>query len=348
MDCQTIHEFNCTIAYYLLFTPEAEMHPRFFRRGMTLIELLVVIAIIAILIGLLLPAVQKVREAAARMTCSNNMKQLAVALHNYESADGRFPTGGNKACVKAAGGTYMIGWAGQIMPYIEESNRLATLETFAPNALNVVQPFRFPTAPHNGNHSIFSGPIKTFVCPASELGTTSPDAYAPFTGVNSANQAALHYRANGGAANLGMVHGTYSRNAWYSTSGVIYPNSATRLTDISDGTSNTLLFGETSSARGRSMMSRDYAGIQPWTWGYFYYDTDAIGWLMIDHKVVTYPIGYTGDFYANETPFTSAHTSGGVNVAMCDGSIRYLAKSTDLTLLMALATRSGFEPVTLP
>src|SRR5262249_2886121 len=159
--------------------------------------------------------------------------------------------------------------------------------------------------------------------------------------------------ANGGSAVLGLVQGTWSRHAWYSTSGVIYPKSQVKLQAITDGTSNTLLFGETSSAIGRDLLSRGWGGIQPWTWGYSNYEdvttpTDPkAGWLMVDHKLIAYPIGYTGSFFTTETPFTSNH-AGGVNIGMCDGSIRFLTKQTPLDLLQQLATRAGGEVANLP
>jgi prepilin-type N-terminal cleavage/methylation domain-containing protein/prepilin-type processing-associated H-X9-DG protein len=325
-------------------------YPSVRRVGFTLIELLVVIAIIAILIGLLLPAVQKVREAAARMQCSNNLKQLGLAMHNHHDAIGYLPSGGDKN----AGVLYLIGWPGHLFPYFEEGNRRMTIDGFTGNALLTVMPWRLRAAPHNGEHLIYSGPVKTFVCPASELGSKSPDAWNTSTpDITAVNQGALHYRANGGAATVGLVQGIWSRHAWYSTSGVVYPTSQVKLTDITDGTSNTLLFGETSSAKGRALVSRSWGGIQPWTWGYYNYNPAAPanpnnGWLMLDHKVVTYPIGYAGSFFTNETPFTSAHAGGGVNIAMSDGSVRFLTASTPLATLQALATRAGGEIVNLP
>jgi prepilin-type processing-associated H-X9-DG protein len=134
---------------------------------------------------------------------------------------------------------------------------------------------------------------------------------------------------------------------------VIYPKSKVRFADITDGTTNTLLLGETSSAFGRPLFSRSWGSIQPWTWGYYNYPAqtnphdDALGWLMIDHKVVTYPIGYTGSFFTNETPFTSAHP-GGVNTVFVDGSTRFMTKQTPLAVLQAMATRGVGETFTEP
>ena len=207
------------------------------------------------------------------------------------------------------------------------------------------------TAPHYGDDAVYRTPIKVFTCPASEFKGLSPDA--TLLPNISRLQGALHYRAVGGTDRVDdfWVTGTQNVHSNYSTSGVIYPYSQTKLPEITDGTSNTLLFGETSSLSGRAMASRGWAGIQPWTWGYYSYDAIGppvgTGVLMIDHKLVKYPIGYSGSFPTNETPFTSNHQNG-VNVAMCDGSIRFLTRDTDVEILKNLATRLGNETVSLP
>lgn len=319
------------------------------RRGFTLIELLVVIAIIAILIALLVPAVQKVREAAARSQCLNNLKQLGLAMQGYHDNFKHLPPGGDPAVPNTI---YAIGWPARVFPYLEQDPLRHWIDSLVANALNVVQPWRSTAAPHLGNNPNYETPLAMFTCPASNLGGLSPDSYgAPSVALT---QAALHYRANGGSATVGLIQGTWSRDAWYSTSGVVYPKSKVRMTDITDGTSNTILMGETSSTAGRALLSRGWGGIQPWTWGFYNYEVatnpanPAAGWLMIDHKVVTYPIGYAGAFFTNETPFTSDHTNGGVNILFCDGSGRFMTTNTPLTLLQQLATRNGDEAVSAP
>jgi prepilin-type N-terminal cleavage/methylation domain-containing protein/prepilin-type processing-associated H-X9-DG protein len=318
-------------------------YTRRLREAFTLVELLVVIAIIGVLVALLLPAVQSARESARRTQCSNNIKQLALAMQMHHDTFLKLPTGGDQN----SGVRYVIGWPAQIFPFIEQKGLRDQIEGQTTNALLTVMPWRFMSAPHYGDRPIYTDPISAFRCPSSELGKKSPDAWKVDPDVNAINQAPLHYRANGGSATHDLFQGQQSRNAWWCASGVVYPKSAVRFADITDGTTNTLLFGETSSAFGRKLNPPSWAGIQPWTWGYYNYTAtsppnEALGWLMIDHKVVTWPIGYTGSFFTNETPFTSNHPNG-VNVSLVDGSVRFMTKNTPLLVLQSMATRGYGE-----
>jgi prepilin-type N-terminal cleavage/methylation domain-containing protein/prepilin-type processing-associated H-X9-DG protein len=319
------------------------------RRAFTLVELLVVIAIIGVLVALLLPAVQTARESARRMSCQNNLKQIGLGFQMHHDTYLQLPTGGEFPEVR-----YLIGWPARIFPFLEQKNTRDLIDSAAANGLQTVQPWRLKAAPHNGDKPPFTESPKVFVCTSSELGKISPDSYLAPTipDINAVNQGALHYRANGGAATSELIQGTWSRHAWYSTSGVIYPKSKVKYADITDGTSSTLLASETSSAVGRKLLSQGWGGIQPWTWGFYNYEgaSPAIpnhGWLMIDHKVVTYPIGYTGNFSTNETPFTSNHPTG-VNAVFCDGSVRFLPRNLPLATLQAMATRGNAEVVSEP
>lgn len=331
------------------------MQIRYLRAGFTLVELLVVIAIIGILVGLLLPAVQAAREAARRMQCSNNLKQLGLAFHNHHDTFRTFPTGGQEG----SGSRYVIGWPGKIFPFFEQGNRRARIDSMTTgfnttvsgvtySALDWIMPWRLTSAPNNGADPIFENTIPTFVCPSSELGTQSPDAWSSTDpAIRARFQGALHYRANGGSATVGLIQGTQGRHQWYSKSGVMFPGSKTTFASITDGSTNSILLGETSSAIGRPLVSRSWGGIQPWTWGYYAYPASATrGWLFLDHKIVTYPIGYTGSYFTNETPFTSNHP-GGAMFAFCDGSVQFLSRSTPLTMLQNLATIADGNVVTL-
>ncbi len=330
------------------------------RVAFTLVELLVVIAIIGILVGLLLPAVQAAREAARRMQCTNNLKQLALAFHNHHDTFRSFPTGGQEV----TGSRYLIGWPGRIMPFFEQQNvrnRIDTMitgfntnvtvgsTTVTATALDWIQPWRLLAAPHNGGDPIFESPIPSFVCPSSELGTQSPDAWNTATpDIRAIYQAALHYRANGGAATVALVQGSQGRHQWYNRSGLMFPECKTTFASITDGSTNCIMLGETSSAKGRALNSRSWGSIQPWTWGYYAYPPSATrGWLFLDHKIVTYPINYSGAFFTNETPFTSQHP-GGAMFAMCDGSVQFISQTIPLPLLQNLATIADGQVATIP
>lgn len=233
------------------------------RRGFTLIELLVVIAIIAVLIGLLLPAVQKVREAANRSVCQNNLKQMALAAHNYESANGRLPGPGQCGSNGTNSTGYEIHSFGtHILPYIEQDNVYRLFDTTS-NSLSVYG----PATPDVGNFYIVSGTgspilhkdtrgrhyadlghpngqiaaktvVKTFICPATPYGTNRGDAYGPtdymVVSLTDIEEVASQPEYKGRASFARRVVGNQGRF------GMLNVDGAT-LSSVADGTSNTIL-----------------------------------------------------------------------------------------------------------
>jgi prepilin-type N-terminal cleavage/methylation domain-containing protein/prepilin-type processing-associated H-X9-DG protein len=304
------------------------------RSGFTLIELLVVIAIIAILIGLLLPAVQKVREAAARMTCSNNLKQMGLACHNYHDAKGKLPpalTGG--------------------LSNVEPSIRYSTLHVYILPYIEQENLYRlFPTGNANFNALREAGtnPVKTYLCPSSTQ-TESLSSSESFNGVRNAT---MHYYANLGPIGLNTSVNppvAYERRVigsqgGYSLAGPLVVSSPAgggshgyAIPGLSDGTSNTLLLGEISKNGWKFYRS--------WIRGW---DNDSSG-ATVPGKNMVNPINsadYTSTGTYNNVSLSSNH-SGGVNIALCDGSVRFLRDSTPLETLQRLASRRGGEVLTL-
>ena len=209
------------------------------RRGFTLIELLVVIAIIAVLIGLLVPAVQKVREAAARMSCSNNLKQLGLACHNYHDANGSLPPSVLVGPGIGWNDPNNIGpnWAIFILPYIEQDNLYKSVQ----GSIQNYQAWQKGAGGSNdqGWRLIRGNTVKTFLCPSDPFsGTPMSRDY------NGANWARGCYGANSGAGDPGAHANGGSQGMGYGNSqGVITINRSTTLPALSggDGTSNTIM-----------------------------------------------------------------------------------------------------------
>jgi len=292
------------------------------RSGFTLIELLVVIAIIAILIGLLLPAVQKIREAANRMVCQNNLKQIALAAHNYESANGVLPPGFLGVDSTSTGGiggvdssivangydAQCIGVMVQLLPYVEQDNLLRTLMAGAPTADYLAVNKRYPGF---WNYASFwnnrGARIKTFLCPSDRAEGAPWDAffatyfdgtYQYITIISFGDTGFGRTNYLGVAGYIGLSNDTYR--------GLLYNRSKEALGAIPDGTSNTLLFGETTAkgppASGWQGVSPSWmaAGMFPTAWG------------IVAPTTLPDPYWYR---------FSSKHT-GIVQFAMGDGSVR--------------------------
>lgn len=309
------------------------------RHGFTLIELLVVIAIIGVLVALLLPAIQAAREAARRTQCTNNLYQVGLALLNYTDQNGALPPGG----LALTG--YRIGWPGRVLPFMDGANRSDKMDDVAKNALVTTTPWR---SDPQGRDPVW-GPINAFVCPSSSLGPTSDKAYHSYSDV-TLYQGVLHYRAVAGSELVDYRTGIAAYKDW-TISGVMYPESKVRIGNITDGTTKTALLGEHSSGDVWPVAKRyTWGGIQPWTWGYYYYPDATPGWLMLDHKGIRYPINSQDFIHSADTnfsPFNSAHT-GGAHFVMCDGSVQFVSNSTSMVVLHALATRANAETVETP
>jgi prepilin-type N-terminal cleavage/methylation domain-containing protein/prepilin-type processing-associated H-X9-DG protein len=289
------------------------------RPGFTLIELLVVIAIIAVLIGLLLPAVQKVREAAARLGCQNNLKQVGLALHNYELSYGSFPPG----YVNLGGVTTPIpgwGWPFFLLPYLEQSNLYETLGAGRTNFGNGANPV--PAT------ALTQTTLKILLCP-SDVGPLANPFY-DFHGKSN-------YRGVTGGGDL------YLKPMTADLGGVFFTNSRIRFADVTDGLSNTLAVGETALNERRNQ------------WGGIWPGCARVGPFLTYQGNLAWTSGvYWSIDQANlrlngpdPWAFCSPHP-GGVNFVFCDGSVRFLRDTADPAVVVQLAVRNDGQAVSLP
>lgn len=306
-------------------------------RGFTLVELLVVIAIIGILIAMLLPAVQMVREAARRVQCANQVKQLSLAMLNYESAFKRFPSGFSHPG--------MTMWSGAILPQIEQTNLHGTVD--------IDGPWSAAGGATIDNSSALGTFLPIFRCPSAAIERLQYDPLVDGDRVPScylACASGLNNRESGELPWAGM--GRY--NQYPESDGIFYFNSKTRAAEITDGQSNTILLGE--ALPDQNLTDQDYSGnlqkVDHWYIGSGELaDYDSL--LATGSAEVSECLGSTAcpinsikdpDTTINdkELSFGSSHTQG-VNMAYADGHILFIRDSVDSQVWSALGTRANAE-----
>jgi prepilin-type N-terminal cleavage/methylation domain-containing protein/prepilin-type processing-associated H-X9-DG protein len=303
-------------------------------RGFTLVELLVVITIIGILIALLLPAVQAAREMAKRMQCTNNLKQMGLALHNYANTwNGYFPAGGTGDCRHALF-SHMLPYLEMQGVYDQLSLNSSTIDDFAN---------------HNQRHTV----IAAYICPSWPYKPAYTAAEVALT-VNTtmAVGALTLYQGVGGAFPAEAPFGSAPRVGDWPKNGMFIPYACRRIADVSDGLSNTLAIGEFSHIDMRGGNFDDPPGtVRIWMAGGYTFSTKD-DYALMASKVVANPINVRLDMiadgiYFNYLPFSSYHP-GGANFLMGDASVAFLSESTKLLLLQELATVARGERAFLP
>ncbi|WP_442481687.1 DUF1559 family PulG-like putative transporter [Aeoliella sp. SH292] len=312
------------------------------RQAFTLVELLVVIAIIGILVALLLPAVQAAREAARRTQCSNQLRQIGIACHNFHDTQGKLPT-------VSAHLTYMS-YLAQILPFMEQTNLRELIN----------EGYAWDNA---ANDAAEATPVPAFQCPSvgNQLG-----AYTGGTGNNTlfVDQSSLraHYVGIMGAkssqcplaANAPWPDSGYTiakcndaAIGGTATNGVIVPGKGINFRRVTDGTSNTMMVGEQS-----------WLGVGPnrsWIVGSI---GDALGAFVYNSENVYLPmkVGYREDYgkpngssgYGNNDASLGSEHPGGAHILRCDASIEFLTEDTELNVLKALATRANDDTMNPP
>ncbi len=355
------------------------------RRAFTLIELLVVIAIIGILIGLLLPAVQKVREAANRMKCANNLKQIGLALHNYHDTYGVFPSGAVEQCPanirfgQNGGCTYYANWALSILPFIEQGNLAALYNFNIPNYMpnQAGQPSGLP------NMRVCQTYVDTYTCPSDTRANQllAPSTLAPGGGGNPTGGVTYLYMTGSYRAmtGVGIYDGRYTdpqsgvniNNAtntlggfWYEAVGAAYGNvrypyspmgvfhtdaftglQPTTIAQITDGTSNTILVGE------------KHHSTEPrrgpfWADSFNLYSKGAVYPYTALNANMVWQLDTDYNTCASRVNsnyckygWGSMHAGNMIQFVFADGSVKGVPKSIDLNVLAALSTINGGETI---
>ncbi|QDU30269.1 hypothetical protein ETAA8_53880 [Anatilimnocola aggregata] len=319
-------------------------HPR--RYAFTLVELLVVIAIIGVLVALLLPAVQAAREAARRMQCGNNLRQIGLALHNHESSLNRLPSGYDYHVTTTypAVAQHFYRWSAHAMlsPYLEQSNIYNKLRLDIPL-------YMAGTPTHPENVPLVKLNVPTFLCPSDVRKNVTPD------------WGAVNYVMNYGSGLPGGLD--------LDADGVFYINSKTRLADVTDGLSNTAAFSEqtlgpggAATTLGAAQAAGKHRDVMVWLLSTTPNDADCMDpskqadnvrgekWADGAHSQTGYdhylqPNTERADCYSRVGTWKAARSRhpGGVSVLLLDGSVRFVAQEVNQTTWRSVGTRAGGE-----
>ncbi len=305
------------------------------KTGFTLVELLVVIAIIGILIALLLPAVQSAREAARRMQCSNNLKQIALALHNYHTAHKVFPPGGITKIPKTT--CLLVGsegrdggapWSVFILPFLEQMPKY--------NEYDFKKSFASLWWEQSaGNHAVQFRPNSSFQCPSDP--------------VSEGERCNTNYFACQGGGATPKCSGSAHTGRAFFDNGIFYNNSSVKIGHIPDGTSNVFLVGETRLCP----LEEGQAGGPYGSW-------DSA--LRVSSSTYTFPMNLSAAMYGINTQYNSynplkvftgnvssatfgSHHPGGCNFALADGSVHFLSENMDINSYRGLGSRDDGLPL---
>lgn len=303
------------------------------RSGFTLVELLVVIAIIGVLIALLLPAVQQAREAARRMECSNNLRQLSLGMHNYHDALGSFPPGNlwntdwpsDPDVSGLPFGSYS--WAAFILPQIEAENVHAQIDFNRPAFASRIEDHTGTTPSFRddvgdaANRLAAASQPDVFVCPSAHRTNSPKNEYKDY------------------GLNAGQCVGCCIERNQTGHDGLGFMNSKIHFRDVTDGTSNTFLFLELANWAPHSWCLMEYQ-CNP----FFFVNHQSQGYVCTYRVTRALP---PNDAYIEDTRGAYSDHPGGVMAAMVDGSVVFVAENVDFQAYAATSTRAGGEPLNL-
>jgi prepilin-type N-terminal cleavage/methylation domain-containing protein/prepilin-type processing-associated H-X9-DG protein len=320
-------------------------------RGFTLVELLVVIAIIGVLVALLLPAVQAAREAARRTQCMNNLKQLALGIHNYHDANRVFPAG--------ARSSNNLAWRCFILPFIEEQGLHDLMESYGTFNTGIYRGLTNNEGTNRAN-LIATMKVNTFVCPSSEylLSTKSSNAltdgripyvshYLGVAGALDQIAGTSRYYTSKYAGSPQAIDPIKEDYGGFALNGILHINSSVKGKSITDGFSKTLILGE-----------KWNGAVDGWTCGAFIGGTgdpitgkhDGVHTRATPAiKNVRFSINYPDSLVesANEVAFSSRHP-GGAQFAFADGAVVFVQEDIEMSLYRGLCSRNEGEIVSLP